>query len=271
MPADTASSFEPLEQWRKAVVAGDATVLERMYSIQPRVKVKGPVMESEGADNELQFWKDRKEVGIANLKLDDVQVQSVNGDKETEQVVFQAELTAAPGGGKPRTWYVPEGQIWQKQEAGWRIVEIRRGEIRRLKQPMRLDPNLYPANIDANYELKEALATAAKQGKRVIVVFGANWCYDCDVLDLAFHHPDFQPFLEKNFVVIHVDVGRFDKNLDMAERYQVPLKKGIPALAVLKGDGTLLFSQRNGEFEAARSLTPEDLQAFLEKWRPGQN
>ncbi len=130
-----------------------------------------------------------------------------------------------------------------------------------------MNHDLYPPEADAKAELKQALGQAAKTGRRVLVVFGANWCYDCHVLDLAFHHPDLQPFLEKNYVVLHVDIGRADKNLDMAERFQVPLDKGIPALAVLKSDGTLLFSQKNGEFESARSLAPEDLQALLEKWK----
>ena len=41
--------------------------------------------------------------------------------------------------------------------------------------------------------------------------------------------------VDKRFVVLKVDVGRFTKNLDLAEQMGVPLKKGIPAVAVLKG------------------------------------
>lgn len=39
------------------------------------------------------------------------------------------------------------------------------------------------------------------------------------------------------------------------------------ALAVLDSNGKLLFSQPQGEFESARSLAPEDLSAFLIKWK----
>ena len=46
------------------------------------------------------------------------------------------------------------------------------------------------------------------------------------------------------------------------------MEKGIPALVVLGSDGKLLYSQRNVEFEAARSLGPEDLLASLNKWKP---
>jgi thioredoxin 1 len=69
-------------------------------------------------------------------------------------------------------------------------------------------------------------------------------------------------------VVVHVDVGKFDKNLDIADKYEVPLKNGVPASAVLESDGKLLFSQKHGEFESARSMATEDVLAFLNKWKP---
>ena len=39
-------------------------------------------------------------------------------------------------------------------------------------------------------------------------------------------------------------------------------------LAVLDSDGTVVYSQKNGEFEDARSMTPEALLEFLNKWKP---
>jgi uncharacterized protein YyaL (SSP411 family) len=122
--------------------------------------------------------------------------------------------------------------------------------------------------VDAHTEIKEALQKAVKAHKRVLVVFGANWCYDCHVLDLAFRRPDVAPILESNFEVVHVDIGQGDKNQDLMKEYEVPMDRGIPALAILDPEGKLLFSQKNGEFEKARALGPEDLLAFLDKWKP---
>jgi len=53
----------------------------------------------------------------------------------------------------------------------------------------------------------------------------------------------------------------------LAEQFQVPLDKGVPALAVLESDGKLIVSQKNGEFENARAMTPEVLLEFLTKWK----
>jgi len=101
-------------------------------------------------------------------------------------------------------------------------------------------------------------------------VFGANWCFDCHALDKDFHRREVAPIIAANYEVVHVDIGRGEKNQDLMAKYEVPMKRGIPGLAVLDSDGKLIYSQKNGEFENARSLAPEDVIAFLNKWKPGQ-
>ena len=79
---------------------------------------------------------------------------------------------------------------------------------------------------DAKVEIEEAVAKANKDHQRVILVFGGNWCYDCHVLDQAFHQADVAPLLGKNFQVVHVNIGDDGKqNNDLAAEYQVPLEK----------------------------------------------
>ena len=131
------------------------------------------------------------------------------------------------------------------------------------------EKKIYNETADAHAEIKEALEKATAEHKRVIVVFGANWCYDCHVLDKAFHRPDAASIIAATYVVVHVDIGKGEKNQDLMTKYEVPMKRGIPGLAVLDPDGKLVYSQRNGEFENARALAPEDFVAFLNKWKPG--
>jgi thioredoxin 1 len=59
-------------------------------------------------------------------------------------------------------------------------------------------------------------------------------------------------------------------NTDLAEKYQVPLKRGVPGLAVLDAHGKLLYSQKNGEFEAMRKMDPASVTEFLNKWKPAR-
>jgi thioredoxin 1 len=128
---------------------------------------------------------------------------------------------------------------------------------------------IYSETADAHAEIKEALEKARAEHKRVIVVFGANWCFDCHVLDEAFHRPEPAAIIVHNYEVVHVDIGKGEKNQDLMKKYDVPMKRGIPGLAVLDADGKLLYSQKNGEFENARALAPDDFLAFLNKWKPG--
>jgi len=128
---------------------------------------------------------------------------------------------------------------------------------------------IYSETADAHAEIKEALEKARAEHERVIIVFGANWCFDCHVLDDAFHRPDAASIIANNYKVVHVDTGKGEKNQDLMKKYDVPMKRGIPGLAVLDGDGKLLYSQKNGEFENARALAPDDFLAFLNKWKPG--
>lgn len=128
---------------------------------------------------------------------------------------------------------------------------------------------IYHETANARAEIKEALAKARAEHKRVILVFGANWCYDCHVLDDAFHRPELASIIAANYEVVHVDIGKGEKNQDLMNKYDVPMKRGIPGLAVLDPNGKLVYSQKNGEFENARAMSQDDFVAFLNKWKPG--
>ena len=127
---------------------------------------------------------------------------------------------------------------------------------------------IYPDPAQARVDLAAALKTAAQSHKHILLDFGGNWCPDCQVLDLYFHDATNRPLLEAGFILVHVNIGREDANLDLAGQYQVPLAKGVPALAVLSERGKLLYSQKGGEFEAMRRMDSSAVTAFLRQWKP---
>lgn len=129
---------------------------------------------------------------------------------------------------------------------------------------------LYPDTARGRADVEAAIRQATKEKKRVIVDFGGNWCGDCKVLDINLRKPENAALLEKHFVLVHVNVGvkGIDSNLDLGEKYGIPLRKGVPALAVLEPDGTLVYSQKNGEFESMRKMDPASVNQFLLQWRP---
>jgi ketosteroid isomerase-like protein len=255
---DPPTGFPPLDQWRNAIVAGDAAGLKSLYSADPVAQVQANGVAA-SSDADANFWLGLK---ARSMKLEVVRMTERPGG---ESVLFKAEVqTGLPNG---ETVSVTDAQGWRKRGDQWRMVEAERTDSPHLKQPSDMKKDLFPANADARAEIKEAEEKAGKERKRIVLVFGANWCYDCHVLDLAFHRPDFVSAMA-SYEVVHVDIGPDgQKNGDLAKEFQVPLDKGIPALAVLEGDGKLVVSQKNGEFEDARSLTPEALLEFLNQWK----
>jgi thioredoxin 1 len=255
--ADSSTGFPPLDQWKAAVVAGDAAALKALYSVDPAAEIEANGVAAD-ADADINFWLGLK---ARSMKIEIVRLKEKPG---AESAIFNAEVQMANG----QAVSVTDAQGWRKQGEQWRIIGAERTDAPHLKQPSDMKKNLYPPDADARAEIREAEEKAAAEHKRVLLVFGANWCFDCHVLDLAFHRPDFAAAMG-GYEVVHVDIGEDGKkNSDLAKQYDTPLDKGIPALAVLGSDGKVLVSQKNGEFEDARSLTPEALLEFLNKWKP---
>ena len=121
----------------------------------------------------------------------------------------------------------------------------------------------YDETADAKAQIQAALADGAKARVPVLVVFGANWCGDCKVLDLAFKEGAAAPLMAKDFRVVKVNVGKFDRNLDVAQAYGVPLKSGIPAVAVLGAQGQVVYATKAGELADARNMGDKAIHEFF--------
>ena len=126
---------------------------------------------------------------------------------------------------------------------------------------------IYPDGAQAEADITAALAKATREKKRVLLDFGGNWCGDCQVLEFYFHDPANRNLLESNYVLVPVNIGRYDENLAIAARYGVPVSQGVPALAVLDPNGQVIYSQRNGEFKSMRRMDSPSVTAFLLQWK----
>jgi thioredoxin 1 len=256
--------FPAFEKWRAAVLAGDSSALNSLYSQSPAPQLVGPGKQPHSVSDEVSFWSSWKSQGLTNISAQIVDQRDQGPDLHV--LAVQLSLTTKQGAISKKQ-FVAISQTWVRQNGQWHIIATQHSAATRLRQPLE-NKEVYPQNVDAHQEIAEALRAAAANHKRLLVVFGGNWCFDCHVLDEAFHSPEIAPTLNKSFVVVHVDIGQMDKNLDVAKKYDIPLERGVPAIAVLDSDGKLLFSQKRGEFEAARSMAPEDILAFLNKWKP---
>ncbi len=268
--ASPSFAFEPLDSWKSAVLAGDRSALMRFYTTNPAARAKTPQGETLDPSEEPAFWSSLKPEGLERLKVQVLQVQTPQPDVKALTLRMEAGIKNA---GQEKSVIIGAAQVWVQRLGDWKIIQTQRSDpaekkIRRLPEPDKPNTQLYPPPEEAQAEISSALAAAAKDHKRVILVFGGNWCYDCHVLDTTFHSKQFAPVVNANYHVVHINVGNYDANLDLADKYQIPLKKGVPSLAILDPNGTLVVSQKQGEFESTVRIGPEDVLEFLKKWKP---
>jgi thioredoxin 1 len=120
----------------------------------------------------------------------------------------------------------------------------------------------YNETAVAKADITRALEQAKSDGTKVLIIFGANWCKDCRQLDKSMSGGS-RDLIIKKFIVVKVDVGNFDKNLDLSMKYGNPTKKGIPAAVILSADGDLIYSTKAGELSDARKLGDGGIYAFF--------
>lgn len=125
-------------------------------------------------------------------------------------------------------------------------------------------PLPYDEKADASAALQQGLKSAQTEHKDVLVIFGANWCPDCRELDQALHRSD-SKLIDSHFIVVKIDIGNWDHNLELAKRYGNPISKGIPAAVVLSPNGQVLYATKAGELANARKMSDQSIYDFFAK------
>lgn len=274
----TSASFAPLAEWKAALTSGDAAALKALYSTTPPAVTVIGKGESHDPAAEPRFWAATKTAGLDSLKTKIARVDSPQPGVQRVTFQLEAALHSAPGSPKA---FAAIAQYWLEENGKWLIVATQRTPLARLPQPVVLllpeptgeDPGpdpVYPSPVEAEADIAAALAAAARDHKRVLLDFGGNWCSDCHILDATFRYPEVARLLGPNYEVVHINIGEYDKNLDLADKYQIPLKRGVPSLAVLNEKGNLLVSQKNGDFENTTRIGLKDVEGFLERWKPSR-
>jgi hypothetical protein len=76
--------------------------------------------------------------------------------------------------------------------------------------------------------IDQARAEARLNHKVLMVEFEADWCSDCQSLSRSLQERDIRNYLTRHVEALHVDVGQFNRNLDIARSLGVDVNQGIP-------------------------------------------
>ncbi len=121
----------------------------------------------------------------------------------------------------------------------------------RSEKPQSIDTaQVYDEQADARLDINHAIDRAGMTNKKILLIFGANWCSWCKSLHHLFEtDQEIRQYLKQHFEVVLIDVGRRDKNMDLSGKYGNPVDNGLPVIVVLDSAGNYLATQETGALE----------------------
>jgi thiol:disulfide interchange protein len=122
----------------------------------------------------------------------------------------------------------------------------------------------YDETADAHAQVDAALAEGKRTGRTVLLDFGGNWCPDCRMLAGVFQEKPVADWMAQHFVVLTVDIGRRNKNMDISQRWGVTIQ-GVPTVMMISPQGALLNKDDPYGLANARSMSTQAVVDLLAK------
>jgi thioredoxin-related protein len=123
----------------------------------------------------------------------------------------------------------------------------------------------YDETRDPAKDLQNAIATATKMDKRILLLVGGDWCVYCNIMDETFEsHPQLRKVRDTNFVTVKVNYNKENPNQTFLSKY--PKIADYPHFFVLDSKGVFLYSQPTHPFEHGKKYNVGKIEAFLNKW-----
>jgi len=127
----------------------------------------------------------------------------------------------------------------------------------------------FDPDADAEKQLRDALAEAKAENKHVFIEIGGNWCGWCLLFNqLITTDEEINNFINKNFVLIHVNYSKENKNEKILKQLEYPQRFGFPVFVILNEDGKRLHTQNSGYLEEGKGHDRMKVLTFLQQWSP---
>jgi thiol:disulfide interchange protein len=144
-----------------------------------------------------------------------------------------------------------------------RVTSI--ADLSQLPTPL---PYPYDESANADRQVDAALAQARAQHKLAFIDLGGNWCGDCRVLASLMQLPEIKAFMRAHYVPVQVDVGRFNKNLQIPARWGITQRlEGVPAVLIVDPNTNALLDKGHiATLADARHMTPQSIADWIAEW-----
>ena len=116
-------------------------------------------------------------------------------------------------------------------------------------------------------DLSKFIDEAISKNKQPIFIFGANWCPDCRILSAVLDLQTVKKYVDDNFEILYIDLGRYDINMSMMEYFKIMPQQGIPRVVILGKDKEVLNIKDTGEWTTARSRTKQEIFNYFQEYK----
>jgi thiol-disulfide isomerase/thioredoxin len=124
----------------------------------------------------------------------------------------------------------------------------------------------YDPNRDAKADLATAMAIAAENDQKTLLVMGADWCHDSRALAGHLRKERFTPLIAEHYRLVYVDVAQKNRNIDIAQRFGFNRIVGTPTVIILDSDGTVLNRREAPTWRNAASRSEDDIYTYFETY-----
>jgi len=134
--------------------------------------------------------------------------------------------------------------------------------------------SIYDKTADAKVQVARAVERAKHDDKRILLMFGGDWCGWCHKLhDLFKTNREVAQTLDNEYELVTIDLESPNATplLKACKEAlsQAELQKGVgyPFLAILDADGKVVAAQRTDVLEEGDHHDPKRVAAFLDNWK----
>ena len=122
------------------------------------------------------------------------------------------------------------------------------------------------------YERKEVTTAELKKfienskDKQAVVIFGANWCPDCRILAGTLELPSVNKFIQENYSIMHIDLGKYDINMSLLEVLGIPKQEGVPRVVIFDKEGNAINLDTNDRWRTARDSKQQQIFNYFQRY-----
>jgi len=127
-------------------------------------------------------------------------------------------------------------------------------------------PLPYDEKVVDSLQLDEFIDLSITKGKQPVVIFGGNWCPDCRILEGTLAMPTIKKFLQQHYQVMHIDIGRYDRNMELMDHLNIESKKGVPRVVILDLEKNIVNSSTSSEWTTARDRKQQEIYNYFQKF-----